>query len=844
MADPISIATGVFGLVQGSLGILRILKSATKTPEELADLQAELEHLGDVVRDVENMTSGRDCTTDDTLVKNMKNAQVKIEQIKGFMQTHIYQRTEQTNVRRTTLIRERPKLKGFAKEVEAARRRLLDCLALANIRQRMPLDPPETTETENPNLSSIPLTTSATETDQSAKSTRTTECATLPPDIGPADSPSDFDLQQSTPSGWSRLSMPTSERISNDIESLVARTRDAVRSENDIFLQHLVQIYRAIGANHAQVQRLALNLRSSETLHQSREVSPPIADHNVDLMYESEDSKSGSDSSTIFFDCVSRFSSEMSDTSIKRLRAKFTGSPDYYLERGSVFYPEEFTSNYVYAGLVSAAAMKEIRSSSTYRVQKYFLIYDHAPRAWRKVTIHASIISLAPNSAFIGIAEQYDALTARRFLPGNLRSQLETIIRSKKLRYLVTNLSVMITESANGQITVDSARTRVRKDLSESQKDKERDILEAIENMGCAQFLQSEVITRKRRGAYTSVVWVESQLAYEYRMPFTGAGLPGHDRVKEFYHDLEKLYSLRDCNNVARFVGVVLDDTRRHIMSYLKEFPRLNSLMTVFADCELRGKRIPWSIREIWAKQIISAVADVHAKPHTVHGLFTLHNIGLRSDGSAILMALGTQYMGFEQLNKRGQMAPESRKQTSNTPLEGVHFRKDIFSLGLALWLLAEHKAAPSGYYCRVNACTSWPRYTCTASHCDPIELPRCTDSDVPAYFNTVIRICRQSEPSARKPARELLRYFDHVSVPSNLAELVDEIVNESQVKRSFDTFAVCDECGTLIDFFHHCAICNVGNFDLCSNCVSSGVHCYVEKHQLVEYSVIGSGNM
>ena len=648
-------------------------------------------------------------------------------------------------------------------------------------------------------------------------------------------------LSQQTITGHqdlTHLSRSMNKVASSAVASLVRSTQHATDLGDDILLKHLAQIYRELGESRSQIEHMARLLRNFEGFQQTRLQSSFDGIEADDIV--SRDSKSESDASEIFLDCVSRFSEGLSDTSIECLRMKFAGIPDYLLERSSMFFPPIYTAAQSFA-TVSVAAMKELRSSTTHRVHKYFLIYDFAPRAWQKVTVDASIITLCRNSAFLGLGAQYDAVTGRRFLPGDFRRQLETIIQSQgnELLYPVTNLSLTVTENAAGEVSVDETHVSVTKDLSESQTDNEL-ILHAVDAMDCPQFLQSEVITRRRRGAYTSIVQVEKQLCFEYRIPFTGAGLPGHNRVREFYYDLEKLYRLRDCCHVAKFVGVVLDDTRKHVKSYLKEFPRLNSLMTVFADAERQGKRIPWSIREIWAKHIISAVEYAHRQQLTVDGLYTLHNIGLRSDGNAILMGLGTQYMGFNEMNQRGQMPPELRTRTNNEAPQGIHFRQDIFSLGLALWLLAEHKAGPEGYYCRVNACTNWPRYACSAAHSNPVELPRCTDNDVPEHFNTVIRHCRQSRPGARPSARKLLRYFDQVEAPPDLDNLVDSIVNEYQVKLSFDCFAVCDECGRLIVVFHHCAICKVGNFDLCTECVSSGVHCYVQDHQLIEHKIIG----
>ena len=631
------------------------------------------------------------------------------------------------------------------------------------------------------------------------------------------------------------------ERTPNPVTSLLRKTQHAVESKDDIILKHLAQIYRELGENLSQVQHLTRILHHSGSGRRRRWQPYTRRHKDFDDLYTSEDnsacdvSKSTeSVASEVFFDCISRFSNDFSDTSIKHLHASFTGSPAYLLERSSTFFPEQYKSSDTSARKVFVAASMETQFESTHRLQRYFLIYDEGPRTWRKVTIYASIVSMSTQSAFSGTSCQYDLMSGSRKLPGNIRSQLETALPSLRLRGPITKLSLEITEDAIGNIAVDIAGADITKDLREAAISNEQAILQAVNDLGCSQFLQSEIVVIKRRGPYFSQVLAETQLCVEYRLPFAEAGPPGHNGVKAYFEELKRMYAVRGCEYIVNFVGVVLDDTRKHFKSFLTEEP-LYSMMTVFSSAEQHKKRIPWFIREIWAKQVVSAVSDVHAQGLALDGLDALSSIGLRSNGNAILM-MGRR-VGPSRLNRNGQIPPELRNLSEDAePPLWIEFRKDIFCLGLTLWLIGEHRHCATGHYCRMIGNTNWPRYSCTASHSNPISSTRCTDPEVPDYFNSLISDCRHSDPSARNPGRALLSSFDHISFLPNMADLVNEVLRKCQTSQTGGLIALCDECSALTTELHYnCAICLMGDFDLCPDCVSSGVHCFVTEHQLVE---------
>ena len=131
--EPVSITAGAFTILRVSLGAVATLKSVATTPSEFLRLETELKHLEDVVKEVETVSNSERHMTE-SLTRNVQAAQLKVQQINEFIQTRIYKAdSTPTKVRRIALIKETSRLREFAKEVEAIRSRVVDCLAISNL---------------------------------------------------------------------------------------------------------------------------------------------------------------------------------------------------------------------------------------------------------------------------------------------------------------------------------------------------------------------------------------------------------------------------------------------------------------------------------------------------------------------------------------------------------------------------------------------------------------------------------------------------------------------------------------------------------------------------------------
>jgi hypothetical protein len=62
----------------------------------------------------------------------------------------------------------------------------------------------------------------------------------------------------------------------------------------------------------------------------------------------------------------------------------------------------------------------------------------------------------------------------------------------------------------------------------------------------------------------------------------------------------------------AKFHGIVIDTTRKHLKSYLFEFPRRK--WSLISEEIIQNRSIPWKRREKWARQLVEKINKIHSK--------------------------------------------------------------------------------------------------------------------------------------------------------------------------------------------------------------------------------------
>ena len=178
-------------------------------------------------------------------------------------------------------------------------------------------------------------------------------------------------------------------QISTSLASFVDETRHAFMSGNRELHRNLAQTYREIGRRlKAVIERpketedeqetKSLSVRT-EGAHTTAHPFPNIGDTKAN----------DTEAFDVFLDCVSRFTSSDSPTSIDKVRASFYGSPEYQFESKSSFFPEQYTTQGIFEERIFVNAIMQLEQDvQTYR---YFLTYAQTSRRWQRILLSITI---------------------------------------------------------------------------------------------------------------------------------------------------------------------------------------------------------------------------------------------------------------------------------------------------------------------------------------------------------------------------------------------------------------------------------------------------------------------
>jgi hypothetical protein len=528
------------------------------------------------------------------------------------------------------------------------------------------------------------------------------------------------------------------------------------------------------------------------------------------------------------------YSEELSDILTEKFYTPCSSIADFRFEMSASYFPEQYVPEGPFDERIAVLSMMEQFRAVSVKVDKYFLLYAETPRRWRRITVLATtIINPALSSPFdvrAGSSLDHSCKT----LPQSIHKPLETLLEASQLFDSVTNVAVQLEMSPLQGWSFDGSKCLVTEDRKEAEACETSLYLSDIEHVGCPQFLESEIVVHWRISSSSYLVLAESQACIERIVPFADDETEGTNQISEFMKDLWMLFELKECRSVAAFVGIVVDDSRRRIKSYLQKCPDLGSVQQILERATLSGDIIPWSRRAQWIRQIIAGVAEVHAKGKVV-GCIEVGSIGVDADDRTVFTRIAGS--GNHWPNRRGYLPPEMRRDTASGMLlrnKPLTFQSDIFQLGLAVWLIAKHSSTVCGIFCRESDCQTLPHYTCLAEHSNPVELPACCGAGVPAYVDDIVSACRSVDPARRPPASRLLKMLPKQNqTPGSERSSGGQAAGSLRDRYSFSVN--CDECGMLCTHLHyHCAVCNLADFDICSSCFLQGIRCFDPRHSLI----------
>ena len=375
-----------------------------------------------------------------------------------------------------------------------------------------------------------------------------------------------------------------------------------------------------------------------------------------------------------------------------------------------------------------------------------------------------------------------------------------------------------------------------------------------LHDLGCQQYNESEVIQITMVNppdCFCSTI--NGILVYEIKSKDSTPSVG-------MLYNIRVLHCMKGSSGFANLVGIVTDNSRKHLKSYLIEVSKVYCNILQMAEKPF----VSWERRENVAVQLVRGIERIHTHGFVVGGLH-LWTIPFIDETDSV------QFWSFKERFTTGRVVgayypPEflhvrdmpANIDEADSPY--VTSKTDIFHLGLMLWLLAENKpethASP---VCRRRGCNGRQDESnddtnfCDISHAEPIALPLLPDT-IPVYYRDIVDACRREDPCARPAAREILDIFSSYERKGPDQQrgrgqpgLLQQQNHRPDIETVADSISIyrtsCSICKRRPIFlpYYHCNSCRMGDFDLCQSCYDRGIHCHDDEHLLVELGKIGS---
>lgn len=356
--------------------------------------------------------------------------------------------------------------------------------------------------------------------------------------------------------------------------------------------------------------------------------------------------------------------------------------------------------------------------------EKFFVTYAQTPNHWRRVTISCDYRNAEPGSLEMDLKELQFQRDKSLQIYESIRDSLPEI----QFYDTVTNLKL---ETTDGRLHV-----HVTEDVNEIIPYPPRNTVAHILNDHDFQPLEIR----------ESELMFDSHLSgFVYKIRHKGRvyikkEIPGPDTVDEFLYEINALHALHGSNNVIALEAIVVDDVRETVKGLLISYAERGAIVDLLYDH--RGST-PWEDRCRWAEHAVRGLSEIHEEGY-VQGDFTLSNIVVDDDNNAKII----------DINRRGCPVgwepPEIATKIASNQRISMYIgeKSDLYQLGMTLWALAMDDDEPE-------------------RHAPPLSVDE-FPSEVPEWYQTIVRICLSTRPRDRLSAKELIDLFPEESSSSS----------------------------------------------------------------------------
>ena len=366
--------------------------------------------------------------------------------------------------------------------------------------------------------------------------------------------------------------------------------------------------------------------------------------------------------------------------------------------------------------------------------EKFFVTYAETPTRWRRVTVSCDYRHAESGSLEMDLRELQFQRDKSLAVYEAIRDSLPDI----QFYETVTNLKL---ETSEGRLHV-----HVTEDVNEIIAYPQRSLLRHIlddQNLDARplELCERDIAFDSHLSGFVYRVWHQDKI-------YIKKEIPSPDTVDEFLYEINALHALHDSQNVIKLEAIILDDARQVVKGLLISFAERGAVVDLLY--ENKGL-IPWEHRELWARQAIMGLRDIHEEGY-VQGDFTLSNIVVDESNNARII----------DINRRGCPVgwepPEIAQKIASNQRISMYIgeKSDLYQLGMTLWALAMDDDEPERH--------------------DPPLMTDEFPSEVPEWFRSIVRICLSPRPRDRLSAKELVKLFPTPAEPCIIAPQSIEI--------------------------------------------------------------------
>lgn len=350
--------------------------------------------------------------------------------------------------------------------------------------------------------------------------------------------------------------------------------------------------------------------------------------------------------------------------------------------------------------------------------EKFFVTYAQTPTHWRRLTVSCDYRKAERGSLEWDLRELQFQRDKSFAIYEAIRESLPEI----QFYDTVTNLKL---ETTDGRLHV-----HVTEDVNE--------IIQYPSKSMIRHILESEGDGWSPKEVHEKDLIFEAHLSgFVYRIRcedrvYIKKEIPSPDTIDEFLYEINALHALQSSNHVIRLEAIVLDDAGQTVKGLLLSQAAQGAIVDLLY--ENRG-RIPWEHREVWGRQAITGLRDIHEEGY-VQGDFTLSNIVVDEHNNAQII----------DINRRGCPVgwepPEIAQKIASNQRISMYIgeKSDLYQLGMTLWALAMDDDEPERH--------------------DPPLLVDELPAHIPQYFKDIVRSCLAPQPRDRLSAKALVELF------------------------------------------------------------------------------------